>query len=382
MEALAYLHLCNVHEEANVNPDAGELKLFEGFNWQPPSSAWIRLISIVMALSILSLESSASAYVATVRTNGSPLNVRTGPGIDYRVVDTLPNGTRIRLNGNRSNGWSELSRVRDWVSSFWIRRVGSGSRYSRSSGTRTRVVYVNRYSSSVASLQQRLRDLGYFTGRITGVYGEQTDLALSNYINNNNPPGTDISQQNPTGGGQVCYGGILPSDTRGLEVATLQQRLRDLGYYQDQITAAYDQPTDNAVANFQQSNQSRLRLTANCTTNRQATLKLVQTAWAGQYSNLPIARLQQRLRLLGFLDGQTTGRYDNTTRNAVIQFQSQYQSRYGLQPNGALNQKTQRAVAQVYNERINQIASGGSYDNTYQPYTNNGPSSYNNGQTY
>lgn len=387
MEAIAYLHLCTVHEEAKVNPDAGELKLFEGFNGQPPSSGWIRFTSLVVALSILSLESHASAYVATVRTNGSNLNVRTGPGIEYRVVDSLPNGSRINLNGNRSDGWSQLSRIRDWVSSYWIRRGGSGSRYSRSSGTRTRVVYVSRYvsrstpycSPNVTSLQQELRSQGYFSGRVTGCYGQQTDVALINYLNNNPPNTTGTGGTTPsnTNTAQACYGGILPSDTRGIEVATLQQRLRDLGYYQDQVTAVYDQATDNAVASFQQTNQYRLRLSTTCTNNRQATLKLLQTAWAAPYPDLAIARLQQRLRLLGFLNGQTTGRYDNTTRNAVREFQAQYQSRYGLQPNGNLTQKTQRAVAQVYNEAINQIAYG-----TNDPYTNYGPSSYNYDQTY
>ena len=42
-----------------------------------------------------------------VRTNGSNLNVRTGPGIDYKIVNSLANGTEVQVM-KEENGWYQL----------------------------------------------------------------------------------------------------------------------------------------------------------------------------------------------------------------------------------------------------------------------------------
>ena len=42
-----------------------------------------------------------------VRTRGRNLNVRTGPGVGYDIITSLPNGTPIRIMGE-ANGWYQL----------------------------------------------------------------------------------------------------------------------------------------------------------------------------------------------------------------------------------------------------------------------------------
>lgn len=42
-----------------------------------------------------------------VRTNGSNLNVRTGPGIDYEIINKLANGTEVQVS-KEENGWHQL----------------------------------------------------------------------------------------------------------------------------------------------------------------------------------------------------------------------------------------------------------------------------------
>ena len=42
-----------------------------------------------------------------VRTNGSNLNVRTGPGIDYDIINKLANGTEVQVT-KEENGWYQL----------------------------------------------------------------------------------------------------------------------------------------------------------------------------------------------------------------------------------------------------------------------------------
>ncbi|MBQ7534467.1 MAG: DUF4366 domain-containing protein [Stomatobaculum sp.] len=43
----------------------------------------------------------------TVRTNGSNLNVRTGPGIGYDIISSLKNGSEIEISGEE-NGWYQI----------------------------------------------------------------------------------------------------------------------------------------------------------------------------------------------------------------------------------------------------------------------------------
>ncbi len=42
-----------------------------------------------------------------VRTNGSNLNVRTGPGIDFKIINSLANGTEVQVM-KEENGWYQL----------------------------------------------------------------------------------------------------------------------------------------------------------------------------------------------------------------------------------------------------------------------------------
>ena len=45
--------------------------------------------------------------IGHVRTHGSNLNVRTGPGIDYKIVNSLANGTEVQVM-KEENGWYQL----------------------------------------------------------------------------------------------------------------------------------------------------------------------------------------------------------------------------------------------------------------------------------
>jgi hypothetical protein len=97
METLAYMHLSMAHEEADLDPGVYDLKLFNGFNWKPPSSAWIRLLSAIMAVSILSLANSSFAYTSRlvlVNTRVSPLMIRNEQG---KVIGSLEKGTYVRI---------------------------------------------------------------------------------------------------------------------------------------------------------------------------------------------------------------------------------------------------------------------------------------------
>lgn len=119
MEALAFTHVHAAHEEVSLNPDAYELTLFKGLNWQPPSSAWIGLLAALAAVSILSTTGNAFAigsgryYVAS-----SSLNVRNSP--NGYVVKTLGYGQAVDLTGYTSGPWAQTV-PGNWVYTSYLR---------------------------------------------------------------------------------------------------------------------------------------------------------------------------------------------------------------------------------------------------------------------
>lgn len=174
MEGLAYAHSQEAYETANLDPNAYELKLLQGLDWKPASSAWIGVFCALSAFSIMSLADTAMA--AYVRTNGSALNIRSAP--NGRVVGSIANGATVSLSGETSNGWSQLSNG-NWVASRWIRNGNSGG--GGGGGSPSGVLRPGSSGSPVTNLQNRLRQLGYFSGSSTGYYGSVTSSAVRRF---------------------------------------------------------------------------------------------------------------------------------------------------------------------------------------------------------
>jgi len=173
METLAYTHFSaqaddmTPHSQPSADESVGESE----FHAQLPSLAWIRGLALAIALSSLSLTSSA--WAAVVNTNGSPLNVRSGPGLGYRVVNTLGNGTTINLSGLDADGWSQLSNG-NWVASRWVR----GEADNGDSEVPSAVLRPGSTGTAVTNLQNRLQEIGVYNGPVTGYYGRLTEAAV------------------------------------------------------------------------------------------------------------------------------------------------------------------------------------------------------------
>ena len=185
METLAYFDLSAAYEtKVSIEADTEQFQLFEGFNWQPPSSAWIRLLSTLMAILMVSITSNAFAsgsISARVRTNGSPINVRSSPAGD--VVGSLSNGTQISLTGRRVNGWLQLTNG-NYVSSVWVRQgisSGSGGSGGGSATQSKGILKVGDKGSDVTRLQNSLKNRGVYNGPVTGYYGDLTELAVRRF---------------------------------------------------------------------------------------------------------------------------------------------------------------------------------------------------------
>ncbi|MBD2015122.1 peptidoglycan-binding protein [Microcoleus sp. FACHB-53] len=347
MEILAYTHWSLNHEQAdNPELEADELKFFQGLNWKPRSSAWIGLISSIMALLILSVATSAMA--AFVRTNGSPVNVRTSPG--GRVVGSLPNGRSISLSGRASGGWTQLSNG-NWVYSRWISNSGgSGGGGGGTPG-------VSAYVRTDGGLLHVRSSPG---GRIVGSLPNGSSISLSGrssggwtQLANGNWVSTRwiSSSGGSAGGGGGAPSGTLQRNSSGQAVTNLQNRLKALGFYTAPITGYYGDLTEAAVRDFQRSRGIQV----NGIAGPQTQTVLYSTSGGGSAGGgggspstilqrgsrgSTVTNLQNRLKALGLFTGPVTGYYGELTETAVRNFQRSRR----IQVNGIAGAQTQAAL--------------------------------------
>ncbi|GHU78823.1 hypothetical protein AGMMS49992_30120 [Clostridia bacterium] len=127
-----------------------------------------------------------------------------------------------------------------------------------------RILGVGSTGTDVKQLQTRLKQLGYYTGSISGTYDSATSYAVTAFQQDNKlwvdgKAGADTQK--------VIYGSNVakPSNTAsayrtlrsgmtGDDVYKLQQYLIDKGYMAGSITGYYNQATVDAVRTFQQRN--------------------------------------------------------------------------------------------------------------------------------
>lgn len=126
----------------------------------------------------------------------------------------------------------------------------------------------------VTALQERLTELGYYTFHITGNYQERTQKAVSNFqaasdlpvtgkvddalqalIHSDDAPSKPTPTPAPTLGLREPYPGkALQYESSGKNVQRIQTRLKELGYYQIEVSGNFLKNTRSAVLAFQRQN--------------------------------------------------------------------------------------------------------------------------------
>lgn len=230
----------------------------------------------------------------------------------------------------------------------------------------------------VKSLQQRLIDLGYYTGKVTGTYNEGTEEAIKAYQKKSSleadgvcgpvtrtalyganaiyavptaipvvvptlqPTVTPLTPENTV---------IIRSGSVGPEVLRLQQRLQELGYYLSRLDGVYLTEDIEAVRAFQKANG--LKVDGKAGYETQSTL-YGDNAVRGNGSALEpgtvtlrygsegeqVTALQNRLIALGYLSGTADGKYGPNTKSAVKSFQKAA----SLKADGIAGEETQQKL--------------------------------------
>ncbi len=134
---------------------------------------------------------------------------------------------------------------------------------------------------AVRKVQQRLKELGYYTTTCDGDYGSKTITAVKAFQKKNGLSQTGVcdaatlnklnsdSALNASGGDSsttLNTNQTLESGDNGTQVKLLQQRLKELGYYTTAVDSDYGYRTASAVSAFQRANGLTVTGTANSTT--------------------------------------------------------------------------------------------------------------------
>jgi peptidoglycan hydrolase-like protein with peptidoglycan-binding domain len=191
--------------------------------------------------------------------------------------------------------------------------------------------------SEVIALQQRLQQLGYFQGNITGYFGAMTKQAVIQFqqakgLTPDGVAGTNTQahldgqpKSNPQSV-KASASTILQLGDRGSQVSTLQESLAAAGF-RSGVNGVFDLATQDAVKRFQQAkgltvdgvvgSQTKAALPA---IGGSAPLPSVGKA-SGQSE---IKALQKRLQARGFYRGSIDGVWGPKTQAAVEAAQRAY----------------------------------------------------------
>ncbi len=210
----------------------------------------------------------------------------------------------------------------------------------------------------VKAMQQRLQQLGFYTGNVDGKFGDGTQKALINfqvsaklnedgvcgaktkealfsasapYVNSTLPPLTStlppVTEENVV---------IISAGSRGAAVLYLQKRLTELGYYvsrQDGICLSDDV---DAIRAFQQRNglktdgkagyETQSLLYSDTAQRAAATITAsttISTTLRYGSAGDDVVTLQTRLSELGYLNASADGKFGFATKSALVSFQRQ-----------------------------------------------------------
>lgn len=215
------------------------------------------------------------------------------------------------------------------------------------------------YGDDVKEVQTKLKELKYYTGSIDGYFGQLCDTAVRKFQAAN---GLDVdgivgqatwsklfSQSTSTG--TVKYSRLLYNTTpmiTGDDVKALQQRLKDLGYYNSTVDGEFGPLCDAAVRQFQSKNSltvdgicgeqtwnkafssSAIKNDSSSTTTpttptaaSSTVVKYVRDLYltSPNMQGNDVKNLQTKLKNLGFYTGSIDGIFGNDCSNAVKKYE-------------------------------------------------------------
>ena len=205
------------------------------------------------------------------------------------------------LSADGIAGSKTLDKIASKLKSSSSSSSSGSSSSSSSSGSSSMLKYGMKSSSAVRALQENLKALGFYTGSVTGNFGNLTKEAVYDFQKANG----------------LSADGIAGSKT----LSKIESKLKS-----------------SSSSSSSGSSSSSSSSSSSATLNTSSTLQL-------NSKDDEVLTLQKMLKSLGFYTGNNTGNFGEKTRDAVIAFQK---SR-GLTADGIAGKKTLAAISAEYN---------------------------------
>lgn len=254
------------------------------------------VLSLALAVGVLTLP--ASALAADNGITSAKVVLRKSADKDSKALQTIPKGEDVSVL-DRSGDWYKVryGNYTGYIMKKYVKTSGSSSSSSSSSssgkiaalGSAPGIMRVGDENSDVKKLQQALDILGYYNGKIDGIYGSGTTEAVKAYqkakkltadgyageatvtsifgkcsnksLTTQPEPGSKSSSSGSSSTSKyptvssISELGSAPKTSEpgdsGSHVVKLQQALECLGYYSGAIDGSYGSGTTAAVKKFQ-----------------------------------------------------------------------------------------------------------------------------------
>ncbi|SFQ27161.1 peptidoglycan-binding protein [Salibacterium halotolerans] len=241
----------------------------------------------------------------------------------------------------------------------------------------TTVMRTGEESSAVRELQRRLQNLGLFEGGQHGYYGRRTANAVKSFqrdagivVDGIAGPQTfaamrgvigSVSSALQTEPASESTFRILESGDKGSEVSLLQRQLKDLGFYNKDVTGVYGPMTEESVRRFQQKqglttdglagpktfnalkNNPEPASESRGETQKEASAVGSSSMLRYEDSGEEVTGLQERLRDLDYMKMEPSGVFSGVTEKAVKSFQKEQ----GLVVDGIAGPRTQEKMDEM-----------------------------------
>ena len=218
--------------------------------------------------------------------------------------------------------------------------------------------------SEVSQLQTMLKDLGYYTGDITGHVGTKTETAIKAFQGKYGLTEDGIIGPDTLEKLEAIYSGESSSSSLSWissdDIKDAQTMLKALGIYSGDITGNIGTKTKTAIRYF----QKKYSLTVDGIPGTETLTKLrsvylqsnASSTASVSISVATVQSVQTMLKALGFYSGDVTGNIGTKTEAAIKAFQS----KYGLTADGIPGTKTLTKLNAVYSGDSTSTSSGSS----------------------
>lgn len=250
-----------------------------------------------------------------------------------------------------------------------LQKLGAGKVSKSSASTSSSVLQVGSRGQDVTNLQAKLKEAGYYSYNVDGIYGQITQKAVQDFQKakglsvTGKADATTVSALSNTSASSKSSGSTsdLSVGMRGSAVTDLQTKLKAKGYYTYTVDGIFGQITKTAVQNFQKANG--LSQTGVADSKTLSALSKSSDAAKPSTSGLTVGsrgsavtNLQQMLKDRGYYSYNIDGIFGSITQKAVKEFQSIV----GLPVTGVADDKTIDALKSRSSQETSTVLKVGS----------------------